>query len=54
MAPPPDVAPPPVPLVPAPLVVAVGAARAVVVVDVMAIVADPIVSFCCFVEEKGL
>jgi len=48
------VAPPPVPPVPALLVVAAGAARVVVVVDVMTIVADPIVSFGCFAEGKGL
>jgi len=45
---------PPVPLVPVLLVVAAGAAGAVVVVDVMATVADPIVSFGCSVVEKGL
>ncbi len=54
MAPLPGAAPPPVPLVPAPLAVAVGAAGVVVVVvDVMAIVADPIVSFGCFSRGKG-
>ncbi len=52
--PPPGAVPPPVPLVPVPLVVAAGAVGAAVVVDVMAIVADPIVSFNCFAEEKGL
>ncbi len=52
--PPPGAVPPPAPPVPVLLVVAVGAARVVVVVDVMAIVADPIVSFDCFVKEKGL
>src|SRR6266851_4446466 len=55
VAPPPGAAPPPVPLVPAPLVVAAGAVGVVVVVvDVMAIVADPIVSFGCFIKGKGL
>ncbi len=54
MAPPPGAAPPPVPLVPALLVVVVRAVGVVVVVDVMVIVADPIVSFSCFVREKGL
>src|SRR6266851_136858 len=52
--PPPGAVSPPAPPVPVLLVVAVGAARVVVVVDVMAIVADPIVSFDCFVKEKGL
>ncbi len=54
VAPPPGVAPPPVPPVPALLVVAAGAVGAVVVVDVMVIVADPILSFGCFIREKGL
>ncbi len=45
---------PPLGAVPALLVVAAGADGVVVVVDVMAIVADPIVSFSCFVKEKGL
>ncbi len=54
MAPPPGAAPLPVPPVPVLLVVVVGAAGAVVVVDVMAIVADPIVSFGCCIREKGL
>src|SRR6266851_5893030 len=52
--PPPGVVPPPVPPVSVPLVVAVGAVGVVVVVDVMVIVADPIVSLSCFVREKGL
>src|SRR5216683_792270 len=54
MAPPPGAAPPPVPPVPVLLVAAVGAVGAVVVVDVMAIVADPIVSFGCCTRGKGL
>ena len=54
MAPPLGAVPLPVPPVPAPLVVAAGAVGVVVVVDVMVIVADPIVSFSCFIGEKGL
>src|SRR5216683_4356684 len=54
MAPPLGAAPLPVPLVPVPLVVVVGAAGVVVVVDVMVIVADPIVSFGCCARGKGL
>ncbi len=53
-APPLGAAPPPVPLVPVLLVVAVGAVGPVVVVDVMVIVADPIISFNCFARGKGL
>ena len=53
-APPLGAAPLPVPPVLVLLVVAVGAVGVVVVVDVMVIVADPIVSFGCFVTEKGL
>ncbi len=49
-----DVVPPPVPPVPDLLVVAAGVARVVVVVDVMAIVADPIISFSCFIRGRGL
>ncbi len=54
VAPPPGAVPLPAPPVSVPLVVAVGAAGAVVVVDVRAIVADPIISFDCFIVEKGL
>src|SRR5216683_1052227 len=53
-APPPGAAPPPVPPVLVLLVVAAGAFGVVVVVDVMAIVADPIVSFSCCIRGKGL
>ncbi len=54
MAPPLGAVSPPLPPVPVLLVEAAGAFGAVVVVDVMVIVADPIVSSSCFVKEKGL